>query len=200
MRTLGALIFPDFELLDLFGPLEMFGMLPNNFELKLVSQSGVHVQSKQGPCVLADATFKDMTDFDVILVPGGKGTRHEINNQALLNWLKERAHAAQWVLTVCTGSALLAKTGLLDGRSATTNKLAFDWVVGNRPQVKWQHKARWAEDGKFFTSSGVSAGMDMSLAAIARMHDIETAEQITNWAEYNWNRDHACDPYAKSGT
>ncbi len=175
----------------------MFGMLPKAYDLTLVSQEKREVQSKQGPHALADVTFNDKPEFDVILVPGGSGTRQEIKNQALLDWLTDCAQTAEWILTVCTGSVLLAKTGLLDGRRATTNKLAFDWVAKQRPAVNWQRRARWVEDDRFLTSSGVSAGMDMSLAAIERMHDMETAEKVAAWSEYTWNRDHTCDPFAK---
>ena len=93
-------------------------------------------------------------------------------------------------------SALLAKAGLLDGLQATTNKAAFDWVAGQGPNVKWVKKARWVRDGAYFTSSGVSAGMDMSLAAIAHLLGKETAEQVAIWAEYDWHQDPDWDPFA----
>ncbi|MCP4821297.1 MAG: DJ-1/PfpI family protein, partial [Shimia sp.] len=105
---------------------------------------------------------------------------------------------AEVVTSVCTGSALLARAGLLDGRAATTNKLAFDWVrgVSQTETVEWQRSARWVKDGKFYTSSGVSAGTDMSLQVIADLLGAEAAEQAAFWAEYEENNDADNDPFA----
>jgi transcriptional regulator GlxA family with amidase domain len=100
-------------------------------------------------------------------------------------------------MTVCTGTSLLARTGLLDGRRATTNKLAFEWVKSQGPNVNWVKQARWVVDGKFVTSSGVSAGMDMALDVISRLHDEDTAQFVANVTEYEWHRDADWDPFAK---
>jgi transcriptional regulator GlxA family with amidase domain len=98
---------------------------------------------------------------------------------------------------VCTGAALLAKAGILDGRKATTNKRAYAWVVSQGPKVEWIAQARWVEDGKFFTSSGVSAGMDMTLGLIARLHGRQASLEAAQGAEYEWHEDSAWDPFAK---
>ena len=135
--------------------------------------------------------------LDLILIPGGIGTRKEISNQALLDWLKVRAEKAEVVTTVCTGTAILAHTGLLDGRRATTNKRAFKWVAEQSARVNWVREARWIEDGKFATSSGVSAGIDMALAVMARLYGAQTAEAIAIAMEYEWHRDANWDPFAK---
>jgi transcriptional regulator GlxA family with amidase domain len=195
-KTVGVLLFDQFELLDVFGPLEMLGLLDEDFSIRLISQQPSAVSSAQGPRSVIDDHFVEDRSYDVLLVPGGKGTRREVNNAALLQWLVRAAERAEIVASVCTGSALLAKAGLLDGRRATTNKLAFDWVASQGPAVQWQRKARWVEDGKFFTSSGVSAGMDMALALVARLCGIERARQAALWAEYIWNEDSDDDPFA----
>ena len=104
---------------------------------------------------------------------------------------------ADHVAVVCTGTTLVAKTGLLDGHKATTNKAAFDWVANQGPNVDWQKKARWVESGKFFTSSGVSAGIDMSLALIAHLLGEDKALEAARWAEYDWHRDPDWDPFAE---
>ena len=98
--------------------------------------------------------------------------------------------------TVCTGTALLARTGLLDNRAATSNKMAWDWVTQHGPNVNWRRRARWVDDGNIITSSGVSAGIDMALALIARLHGRATAEQAARVMEYIWNDDPANDPFA----
>ena len=197
MRTLGVLLFEGFELLDVFGPLEMFGMLDDDFEIRLVSQSAPVVGTEAGPRSVIDDHFADDRAYDILMVPGGMGTRREVDNPPVLDWLKKAAARAEIVASVCTGSALLAKTGVLDGRRATTNKNAFDWVASQGPKVQWQRRARWVEDGRFFTSSGVSAGTDMALALIARLSGIDQARQVARWAEYVWNEDSENDPFAR---
>ena len=195
-RSVGVLLFSDFELLDVFGPLEMFGMLTEDFSIRLVSEQEAMVASAQGPRSVIDDHFAGTRTYDVLLIPGGRGTRREVENANLLRWLAKAAGHAEIVASVCTGSALLARTGLLDGRRATSNKLAFGWVKSQGPKVLWQPRARWVEDGKFFTSSGVSAGMDMTLAVIARLHGEARARQVARWAEYTWREDSADDPFA----
>ena len=194
--SIGVLLFDGFELLDVFGPLEMFGLLPGHFELCLVGENGAAVASNQGPRSVIDFAFDNCPQFNMLLVPGGSGTRREVNNPVLLEWLRGQAENAQYVTSVCTGSALLARAGLLDGRQATTNKAAFDWVMSQSDQVSWQKQARWVEDGRFFTSSGVSAGMDMALALIAEITDVGRAKQVATWSEYEWHQNSDWDPFA----
>jgi transcriptional regulator GlxA family with amidase domain len=125
------------------------------------------------------------------------GTRREVNNPILLSALKKLANTAPHVASICTGAAVLAKAGLLDGRKATTNKKSFKWVTSQGEKVNWVAQARWVEDEKYFTSSGVSAGMDMALALIEKIFDHETAINVANAAEYEWNSDPHHDPFAK---
>lgn len=196
-RTIGVVLFPEFELLDVFGPLEMYGTAKEHFDIRMISEDGQNVASRQGPQTVVDHSFGDAVRYDILLVPGGQGTRREVDNPSMLSWLKTQAGHAEYVTSVCTGSALLAKAGILDGVCATTNKAAFDWVASQSSAVTWKKQARWVEDGRFFTSSGVSAGMDMSLALIQKLIGKETAEKIAMWAEYEWHRDPAWDPFAK---
>lgn len=196
MRKIGALIFPGFELLDVFGPMEMFGMLNNDFSLELVAETDGPVPSNQGLSAEATKSIGQGADYDILFVPGGAGTRREVGNTRLLDWIAQASENAEYTLSVCTGSALLAKAGVLDNRRATTNKAAFSWVVEQGPNVKWVRKARWVEDGPFITSSGVSAGMDMALGAIALMHSRETAEKVAMFCEYDWHQDKNWDPFA----
>ena len=195
-RTLGVVLFEGFELLDVFGPLEMFGLVADHFEIRLISESGGVVASRQGPKSICDDSFQSAPAIDVLLVPGGIGTRREVNNPVLLEWLNERSKQAELVASVCTGSALLAKGGVLDGLRATSNKLAFAWACSQSEKVQWQQQARWVEDGKVFSSSGVSAGIDMALAVIAKLVSQQAAEDAANFAEYSWQRDADCDPFA----
>ncbi|MQY44122.1 DJ-1/PfpI family protein [Epibacterium sp. SM1969] len=197
MRRVGALIFPGFELLDLFGPLEMFGLLKNDFDLQLVAETTAPVASNQQVSANPDVTITGTNHFDILFVPGGMGTRREVDNLPLLDWIRTTSGSAEYVLSVCTGSLLLAAAGVLDGRRATTNKAAYKTIADQYPQVDWVKQARWVEDGKFITSSGVSAGMDMALGAIALMHDRQTAEKVATWSEYDWHKDKDWDPFAR---
>ncbi len=197
MRTIGALIFPGFELLDLFGPMEFFGLLEEDYRLELVAEHAGPVVSNQGIAAHVDTIINDGQRFDILFVPGGAGTRAQVTNTTLLNWISAASSKAEYTLSVCTGSALLAKAGVLDGRRATTNKAAFSWVVEQGPNVEWVREARWVEDGPFITSSGVSAGMDMALGAIALMHGKATAFKVAKWSEYTWHENKDTDPFAR---
>lgn len=196
MRTIGALIFADFELLDLYGPLEMLGLVPEDFQIRIVAESDAPVASKPGVRTVPDETTAAGAAYDVFLVPGGMGTRREVENRALLDWIAATAARSAITASVCTGSALLARAGVLDGKRATTNKKAWAWATGQGPAVLWQPHARWVEDGDIFTSSGISAGTDMSLALIARLLGEDRADAVALHAEYERIRDPGRDPFA----
>lgn len=196
-KRLGVILFPDFELLDVFGPVEMFANLQGSVDVLMVAEHAGPVRSAQGPTVVADAGFAECPALDLLLVPGGIGTRAAIDDEGLLAFLRHRVAVAEVAMTVCTGAALFAQAGLLDGRRATTNKMVFQWVTEQGPKVEWVKEARWVEDGKFVTSSGVSAGMDMALAVIARISGQQTADLLAVGTEYDWHRDPTWDPFAK---
>jgi putative intracellular protease/amidase len=196
-RRLGAVLFPGFELLDVFGPLELFGHLSGMIDIATIAEHAGPVASAQQVRAVAEHGFADAPPCELLLIPGGIGTRAEIDNPAILDFLRARVPGAELTMTVCTGTALLARSGLLDGRRATTNKAVFRWVAEQGPKVDWVRAARWVEDGPFFTSSGVSAGMDMSLAVIATLVGQDTADALATGAEYDWHRDASWDPFAK---
>lgn len=197
MKTLAALVFPEFQTLDLFGPLEMFGDLDDEIEVTVVAETPKPVVSRHGQYISVDKTLSQSSTYDLILIPGGRGTPVENKNSAINDWIIEAEKHAQFIMAVCTGGALLATTGLLDGRRATTNKQDFIWSKPFGPCVDWVTQARWVKDGKFYTSSGVSAGIDMSLAVISSLFGNETAEKIALETEYDWHRDPDWDPFAK---
>jgi transcriptional regulator GlxA family with amidase domain len=192
----GSVLFEGFELLDFYGPLEMFGLLESDARITVMAEKTGAVKSSGGPSGMAEATIADSGGFEVLLIPGGIGTRTQMTNAPFLADLKRLAEASRIVATVCTGSFLLARTGLLDGHKATTNKRVFQLVKTNAPKVNWIAKARWVEDGKYFTSSGVSAGMDMALAVIAKLCGREKSVEIASRAEYERHEDSSWDPFA----
>ena len=195
-RTIAAVVFPEFEMLDLYGPLEMFSYFRDDFEIRTVALQAGPVVASGGPATVAQDGMDGTCDYDILLVPGGVGTRHVDGEPAFLSWLANQSKKAAYVTSVCTGSLLLAKAGVLHGRKATTNKLAFDWVADQCGGVDWQRQARWVVDGNIYTSSGVSAGMDMALAVIADHLGEEAATNAARWAEYTRNTDPDNDPFA----
>lgn len=196
-RTLGAVIYENFELLDLFGPLEMFGNIVPGIKIVTVAEQPGSVRSAQGPKTVTEYGFSECPRLDLILLPGGIGTVKQLHNVAMLEFLKDRSLSAEVTMSVCSGSAILAKAGLLDGRRATSNKQFFSLATSQSDKVKWIAEARWVEDGPFATSSGVSAGIDMALAIIARLFGRERAQLIANLTEYVWQDDPNRDPFYK---
>ncbi len=197
--TLGAVMFDQYELLDFYGPLQLFGGMRNELEIITLAEREGAVTASSASQVqgYADCSFKDCPKLDIILVPGGFGTRAMAKDEGFLHWLRTKAEETEIVASVCTGALLLACAGLLDGRRATTNKLCWAEITGYAPRVNWMRQARWVDDGKFVTASGVSAGMDMALALIERIWGAERREQIRIGAEYDWHSDPNWDPFAK---
>lgn len=184
MKTLGVLLFPEFETLDVFGPLEMFGQLKDKITIVLISEHIGLVKSAQGQAVMAEFSWENAPRLDYLLVPGGMGVRKEIHRPNLISWIKARSAQADLTLSVCTGAALLAKAHILDGYKATTNQRAFDWVSAQSALVHWIPHVRWVDEGHIVTSAGVSAGIDMSLFVIGKLFGEEMRDDIAKITEY----------------
>lgn len=200
--TVGGLVYPGFELLDLFGPLEMFSLLgAERVAIHLIGKTAGPVPAAvtadivAGPKAVADFGYFDAPKLDVLIIPGGFGTFPALTDDALLDYLRATAGTGTLLASVCTGAALLAKAGLLDGKRATTNKQFFSLVRNQRDAVDWVEAARWVDADQFVTASGVSAGMDMALAVIARLFGNDVADGVAVAAEYTWHRDADYDPF-----
>lgn len=196
-RTLGIVLYPRFELLDVFGPAEVFGNVGKHLKIVMVAEQAGPVASTQGPKAFADYGFEDCPPLDFVLVPGGIGTIRQLSNKKMHEWLKQRAETAQVVMSVCSGSAILAKAGLLDGKRATTNKQSFRLLTNQHKNVEWVEEARWVDEGNRVTSSGVSAGIDMSLHMVERLWGKELAQGIADGTEYEWHQDPDWDPFVR---
>ncbi len=194
-KKLGIILFNNFETLDVFGPVEMWGRLPD-YEVVMVAEHGGSVKSAQGPATIATYSFETAPQLEILMIPGGGGTRTEVNNPAMLAFLRKQDRGTEFTTSVCTGAAVLAKAGILDGRKATTNKRAYKWATSQSAAVKWQGRARWVVDGKYITSSGVSAGTDMALGLVETLYGRAKAAEIAQGAEYVWNSDPHNDPFA----
>ena len=195
MTSFNIILFDGFETLDAFGPAEVIGKLQEEYNLMFHSLDGGITKSSQRVPV-DTLPFGEVDSSGVLLIPGGIGTRTLVNDRVFIEHLKVFSEKAPYVLTVCTGSALLAKTSLLNGMKATSNKRAFEWASSNGAEVNWVKKARWVKDGKFYTSSGISAGIDMTLGFVSDLHGLENARTIANVMEYVWISDMDNDPFA----
>ncbi|MDY4031910.1 MAG: GNAT family N-acetyltransferase [Pyramidobacter sp.] len=191
-----VLLFEGYETLDVFGPAEILAHI-GDYRLRWFSRGGGSVINAQGLRVLTEpASAADPRG--ALLLPGGRGTRPLAGDREFLAMLRELADASTYCLSVCTGSALLAGCGALDGREATSNKRALAWATSCGEKVLWRDRARWTTDGKFYTSSGVSAGMDMALGFVADRFGRERAAEIARQIEYRWNDDPEDDPFSEN--
>ena len=206
-RTLrvGILIFEGFEPIDVWGFVEAFSIArflgqdydegpPYPFESVLIGRQVGKVKSINGPTAWADWDFKQAlkTPPDVLTIPGGGGTWPLLDDKTdpkgvaeLLKWVRAMDKKVPLMSSVCTGSAVLAKAGLLDGLPATTNHGAFGWVTGQGPKVLWDSVSRWVDAGKYVTSAGVSAGTDLGFYLVSRLAGRAIAENAVRAAEYD---------------
>jgi transcriptional regulator GlxA family with amidase domain len=186
-KTIGIVLFPDFEDLDAMGPREALGMMSTysggEWQTVIVSQDGGPVRSFLGTRIMADHSFDDCPDLDVILVPGGFGTTAGEQNEKLMAFLKRQGARAQYVTSVCTGAMLLHRAGFLAGKRATTHWGAVQ-QLRNLGDVEVVSDERWVQDGNVLTSAGVSAGIDMSLYLISLLKDPATAQRVQQMMEY----------------
>lgn len=188
-------LFEGFETLDACGPVEILGKI-ETYDLKFYSKNGGIVKSLQGLPVDTQP-LSEADEKAILFIPGAINVMGVLEDNDVLEQLYKLSQSAKYCLTVCTGAIILAKTGALDNIPATTNKMAFSWAQSLGFSTHWIHKARWVKEGKFYTSSGVSAGMDMSLGFVEDVFGEEKALDIANEIEYIWNRDATLDPFAK---
>lgn len=209
IRRVGILLFDDFEPLDVWGFVQAFTIArflgstyaeaeACPFQVAFIADTLDKVRSYNGPSVVPDLTCAEALEDspDVLMVPGGFGIRTLLDPErdpsaldGTLDWLRAMDERVEVMSSVCTGAALLARAGLLDEVPATTNRVAFDWVASHGPLVLWDDQARWVDAGKYVTSAGVSAGMDMAFHLVARLAGRAVAERAAKAAEYEWARE-----------
>lgn len=194
-RKVAILMFDDVEVLDFAGPFEVFSVtseLSKGERPFAVSTVAVHpgaVNARNGLSVNPDCTISDCPPPDILIVPGGQGTRKLIDNSAVINWIKDSARTAELVLSVCTGSLLLAKADLLEGLAATTHHQVLDLLKELAPNTTIIENQRFVDNGKIITSGGIAAGIDMSLHVVGKLLGTAQAEQTAEHMEYkigNW--------------
>jgi transcriptional regulator GlxA family with amidase domain len=190
-RNLAILIFEDVEVLDFCGPFEVFSVAnaftdPPAFHVFTVAEKPGPVLTRAGLSVNPHHFLPDCPRPDLLLVPGGQGTRREMRNAVLTGWIKARSQEAELVMSVCTGALLLAKVGLLDGLEATTHHGAIDLLRQVAPNTVIPAARRFVDNGRVVCSAGIAAGIDMSLHVVARLLGPEVAEKTARQMEYPW--------------
>lgn len=193
-RRVGIVVFDDVEVLDFCGPFEVFSVTrlneerrraePSPFAVLLIAQQAGVVTAAGGLRVVPDVTLDACPALDVLVVPGGWGTRREIHNAELIAWIAQRGRQVETLTSVCTGAMLLGHAGLLDGRRATTHWRSLDWMSESFPQVTVERALHIVEDGHIVTSAGISAGIDMALRVVARYHGEGIARATARQMEY----------------
>ncbi|MGV0432531.1 DJ-1/PfpI family protein [Corynebacterium sp. 20_84] len=189
-----VVLFDNVELLDVAGPVEVLSKV-DDFDVEMLSADGGSVASSQGVRLGVDGDFSSATG-DVLFVPGGMGTRRLVEDDHFLAQLNALADQSQILMSVCTGSALLAAAGLLEGYAATSNKRAFEWATSFGENVEWRRSARWVHDRDRWTSSGVAAGTDMAAAFIADCRGDHLVAEIADAIELRLNLDADDDPFS----
>ena len=200
-RTVGILIFDDVEVLDFAGPFEDFATTryPDEgadggdppFRVLILAERPAPVCCRGGLLVQPHYTIADRPALDILVVPGGPGTRREDHNAALLNWIAAQDRQTALTTSVCTGAFLLAARGLLDGRPATTHWASIDRLRAAYPAVEVRADERVVDAGHIVTSAGVSAGIDMALHVVGRLLGPEAAATTARRMEYTGHRQDA---------
>ncbi|QLE78359.1 DJ-1/PfpI family protein [Francisella sp. Scap27] len=195
MMEIVTVLYNEFETLDVFGPIEILGSFKDIFKPDYYSLDGGVVTSSQGVKIDTQKLSGVTSNGYILFVPGGVGSRELIYDKQLVDTLSKLAVKAKYIFTVCTGSSLFSQTGLLDNKNATSNKKVMSWTKSIAPNVNWVDKARWVKDGNIYSSSGVSAGMDMSFGFISDLLGYDIAKQKSIEVEYNWQEDSNIDPF-----
>ncbi|TMW69001.1 hypothetical protein Poli38472_001157 [Pythium oligandrum] len=199
--VVGILLFQNVTTVDYMGPatyLEQLGSaVGQKLEFHTVSETaGGPIQPIHWGPILASNSFEDAPrKWDIFIIPGGTGTVQISKDPKYVEYARAAAENSTDVLTVCTGARILANSGILDGKKATTNKLKFNEIAAESPEVDWQAQARWVVDGKYWSSSGIMAGIDLGHAYVSEKYGVDVAKKIASEIEYVPNTDPANDPF-----
>ncbi len=187
-RSFGLVLFDDLEELDLVGPWEVLtsaALGDDDTHVVTIAEHARPVRCAKGLRITPDHTFADAPPLDVVLVPGGMGTRREVDNPVLIDWLREAGSACSWVTSVCTGAYLLCRAGFCDGRRVTTHWGFIPTLREAFPDTEVLEGVRYVRDGSLVTAAGVSAGIDMALWLVGQIWDVEHARRTQRMIEYD---------------
>lgn len=191
MRNVAIVLFDDVEVLDFAGPFEVFSVAATRGAERTLNvytvaeEIRIHITSG-GLQVVPQYTLADCPPPDIVVMPGGYGTRRQMKNAALLDWVRAQAARAELMTSVCTGSLVYGCAGLLDGLTATTHHEEYDLLARSSPALTVVRGVRFVDHGTIITSAGVQAGMDMALHVVARLFGEATARATAANIEYDW--------------
>lgn len=202
MKSVGIFIFDDVEVLDFAGPFEIFAVAGKQggkegyFDVFTVAEKP-KIAARNNLIIEPTYTFENCPTPDILLIPGGGGykpdgtpfgTRREMHNEKLLDWVKVMNGKVELLLSVCTGSLILAKAGLLEGLKATTHFKAVEQMREAAPNTTLLPEERWVDNGRIILSAGVSAGIDMSLYVLSKLLGKEVANETAEYIQYDYWR------------
>lgn len=185
MLKVGVLIFPDAEELDFVGPFEVLSFVnkvrPGSTEVRFVAETAEPVRAYNGMRVVPDVTLDECPQLDILVIPGGQGRRQAMKNPAILDFVKRQQPQARYITSVCTGSFVLAETGLLDGKKATTYHEYYDDLAAYPIEVV---REKVVPQGQIITAGGVSSGIELGFYLLRELYDAETSQKVADKIEY----------------
>ncbi len=189
MIHVGILLFNEVEVLDFAGPFEVFSITEKDAKklckVTLISESGQMVHARNGLKIQPNSSFDQELDLDILIIPGGYGAEEiEIKNKKLLAWIKKQKEKVKFLASVCTGAFLLAETGILDSRKATTHWMDISRLENEYPQIEVIKNTRFVDEGDVITSGGIASGINMSFHIIKKLFGIHVAEMTAKRMEY----------------
>ena len=189
MKHFGIFLFDEMELMDFAGPYEVFTAVNLALEEMLcnvytISETGSTIKTINGLQVLPDFSIDNSPQPDILIIPGGNGTRQLVNNVSIIQWIKNSDEKSEIVFSVCSGARLLAKAGLLDGKEFTTHHLVYEDVAQLAPSAKLKKEKRFTDNGKVMTAGGITAGIDLSLYIVEKLFGQSTAKKVQVYMEY----------------
>jgi len=189
--NIGIYIYDDAEVLDFSGPFEVLStakrLTENDWNVLLIAESNSIVTARGGFLVSPHYYFDNHPTLDVLIVVGGVHSE-EVKKTKVINWIAKTGGLADRTISICTGAFLLAEAGLLNGLSVTTHWEDISDLKVNYPKLNVLENKRWVSEGKYITSSGISAGIDMSLYLVSQLSSVELAEKTALQMEYNWHK------------
>lgn len=190
IRHIGIVLFDDVEELDAVGPWEVLSYWTRNhpedgYQVCCLSRTGDPVRCAKGLVVQAHHSYADAPPLEVLVYPGGRGTRPQLRDEAQLEWVRRRREEVPLMASVCTGSLVYAAAGLLSGRPATSHWASLDHLRELDPTIDLRPEERFVDDGDLITSAGVSAGIDMALHLVARLAGGDRAREVRRGIQYD---------------
>ena len=192
--NIGIYIYDEAEVLDFSGPFEVFTTASRvsdeksqPFEVFLISEFGGEVTARAGYKVISNYGFHDHPKIDVLIIVGGVHT-HELEKPAVIEWISSQAKQASTVVSVCTGAFLLAKAGVITNQKVTTHWEDIDDLNKMFPDLTIVKNVRWVDEGSLITSAGISAGIDMSLHLVSKLHSLSLADKTAKQMDFTWSK------------